>query len=164
MNLAEYRQHVEAVPYGKRLPSALYVFRAADASLGEELDSLLARVAAACGADARHNVLKLRVDELKVSFLAYPEFMTDPHPELHHAITVDLATGKSRQTDYTASKGELSAPGPRTTGPVCGTYGGRGRGRALRTDNDDWLQVELGTIAERERCDHPSAQAATGRR
>src|SRR6185503_4374101 len=101
MNLAGYRQHVEAIPYGKRLLSALYVFRAEGASLGETLDALLTRVAATCGADARHNVIKFRLDELKVSFLAYPEFMTDPHPELHHAITVDLATGKSRQTDYT---------------------------------------------------------------
>ena len=157
MNLAEYRQYVEAIPYGKRLPLALYVFRADGASLGEKLDALLARVAVTCGADARHNVIKFRLDELKVSFLAYPEFMTDPHPELHHAITVDLATGKSRQTDYTASKGELSAPGTCTTGPVCSAYRGRRRGRALRTDNDDWLQVELGTTAETERCDHPSA-------
>jgi hypothetical protein len=101
MNLAEYRQQVEAIPYGKRLPSALYVFRAEGASLGEKLDALLTRVAATCGADARHNVIKFRLDELKVSFLAYPEFMTDPHPALHHAITVDLASGKSRQTDYT---------------------------------------------------------------
>ena len=103
MNLAEYRQHVEAIPYGKRLPSAIYVFRVEGASLGEKLDALLTRVAATCGADARHNVIKFRLDELKVSFLAYPEFMTDPHPELHHAITVDLATGKSRQTDYTTN-------------------------------------------------------------
>ena len=50
--------------------------------MGEKLDALLTRVAATCGADARHNVIKFRLDELKVSFLAYPEFMTDPHPEL----------------------------------------------------------------------------------
>jgi hypothetical protein len=43
MNLAEYRQYVEAIPYGKRLPSALYVFRADGASLGEKLDALLTR-------------------------------------------------------------------------------------------------------------------------
>jgi hypothetical protein len=53
VNLPEYREHVEAIPYGKRLPSALYVFRAEGASLGEKLDALLTRVAATCGADAR---------------------------------------------------------------------------------------------------------------
>ena len=25
---------------------------------------------------------------------SYPEFMTDPHPALRHAVTVDLVTGK----------------------------------------------------------------------
>ena len=66
MNLAEYRQHVEAIPYGKRLPSALYVFRAEGASLGKKLDALLTRVATTCGADARHNAIKFRLDELKL--------------------------------------------------------------------------------------------------
>jgi len=42
MNLAEYRQHIEAIPYGKRLPSALYVFRIDGASFGEKLDALRA--------------------------------------------------------------------------------------------------------------------------
>ena len=44
---------------------------------------------------------RLRLDELKVSFLSYPDFLDHPHPALRHAITVDLVTGKSRQTDYT---------------------------------------------------------------
>jgi len=62
MNLAEYRQQVEAILYGERLPSALYVFRAEGASLGEKLDALLTRVAIASGAEARHNVLALHLD------------------------------------------------------------------------------------------------------
>ena len=44
MNLTEHRQPVEAVPYGKRLPSATYVFREG-ASLGEKLDALLTQSA-----------------------------------------------------------------------------------------------------------------------
>ena len=31
---------------------------------------------------------------------SYPDFETDPHPVLRHAITIDLATGKARHTDY----------------------------------------------------------------
>jgi hypothetical protein len=46
------------------------------------------------------NLVKLRTDELKLSFLAYPEFETDPHPALRHALSIDLATGKARHTDY----------------------------------------------------------------
>jgi hypothetical protein len=44
--------------------------------------------------------IKFRTDELKVSFLCYPDFMDHPHPTLRHAITVDLASGKARHTDY----------------------------------------------------------------
>jgi hypothetical protein len=155
MTLAQFRQHIDAIPYGKRLPTALYVYRGDGATFGEALDSLLACLAAAFGAEPRagfqsgfasdlekaggearqeegtypkrsatdeqrslsasqpkddakctlesrpkHNVLKFRLDELKISFLAYPDFLTDPHPALRHAITVDLATGKHRVTDY----------------------------------------------------------------
>lgn len=32
--------------------------------------------------------------------LAYPAFESDPHPALRHAITIDLAAGKARHTDY----------------------------------------------------------------
>ena len=31
---------------------------------------------------------------------SYPDFETDPHPVRRHAITIDLATGKARHTDY----------------------------------------------------------------
>jgi len=37
---------------------------------------------------------------LKVSLLSYPDFLTDPHPALRHAITIDLISGKARRTDY----------------------------------------------------------------
>src|SRR5690606_14799750 len=46
------------------------------------------------------NLIKFRTNELKVSFLSYPDFMDAPHPSLRHAITIDLATGKARHTDY----------------------------------------------------------------
>jgi len=62
MKLAEYRQHIEAIRYGKRLPSALYVFRADGASLGETLNALLTQVAIASGGDARQNLLALHFD------------------------------------------------------------------------------------------------------
>ena len=37
----------------------------------------------------------------------YPEFESDPHPVLRHAITIDLAAGKARHTDYA---GNLNPP------------------------------------------------------
>jgi hypothetical protein len=37
---------------------------------------------------------------LKLSFLSYPGFDSEPHPALKRAITIDLATEKARHTDY----------------------------------------------------------------
>lgn len=47
MDLAEYRRHIDALGFGKRLPTAVYLYRDAGVSLGEELDQLIARVIAA---------------------------------------------------------------------------------------------------------------------
>jgi hypothetical protein len=44
--------------------------------------------------------VKFRTDQLKVSFLSYPEFFDDAHPALRKAVIVDLTSGKARHTDY----------------------------------------------------------------
>jgi DNA phosphorothioation-associated putative methyltransferase len=100
MNLGEYKEQVGRIPYGKRLPTALYVHREGLASLGDSLGAVLDQVVARYQIGAEFNLVKFRTDELKVLFLAYPEFDSDPHPALRHAITVDLVTGKARHTDY----------------------------------------------------------------
>jgi hypothetical protein len=100
MNLGEYREQVGGIPYGKRLPTALYVHRAGLAALGGSLGVLLDQVVARYQVSAQFNLVKFRTDELKLSFLAYPEFESNPHPALRHAIAIDLATGKARHTDY----------------------------------------------------------------
>ena len=50
--------------------------------------------------DAKFNVIKFRTGELKVSFLNYPNFLEEAHPELRHAVTIDLVTGRARHTNY----------------------------------------------------------------
>ena len=100
MDLAEYRQCVERIPFGKRVHSAVYVYRVERWTLGDKLDVLLTGIAERCGVSAEFNLVKFRTDELKVSFLAYPDFDCEPHPALRHAITIDLVTGKARHTDY----------------------------------------------------------------
>jgi hypothetical protein len=100
MNLSEYREQVGRIQYGKRLPKTLYVHREGLAGLEGSLGAMLDQVVARYQVSAQFNVVKFRTDELKLSFLAYPEFESDPHPALRLAITIDLATGKARQTDY----------------------------------------------------------------
>lgn len=100
MQIAEYQQHLAALKHGKRLPTAIYVFRQPDTDFGRELNQLLATLAARHGLDEKFNVLKFRTDELKLSFLAYPDFLDAAHPALRHAVTIDLVTGRARHTDY----------------------------------------------------------------
>jgi hypothetical protein len=97
----EYQRHLAALKYGKRLPTAIYVFRQADTDFGPKLNQVLAILATQHGLDAKFNVIKFRTDELKVSFLCYPDFLADAHPALRQAVTIDLVTGKARHTDYT---------------------------------------------------------------
>ena len=91
---------MSALKHGKRLPSAIYVFREANSDFGRELNQVLAILETQHGLDAKYNVIKFRTDELKISFLCYPDFLVDAHPALRHAVTIDLVTGKARHTDY----------------------------------------------------------------
>jgi hypothetical protein len=101
MDLAQYRGAVERIPYGKRLPSSAYVFRGEGSDFGAELNALLAHLAAQFQIGPEFNVLKLRWDELKISFLAYPNFFDVAHPVLQRSATIDLVQGKVRRADYT---------------------------------------------------------------
>lgn len=100
MTLVEYQTLVGKLPFGKRLPTAVYVYWAEQANFGQELNDLVAMLAARHELGAQFNVIKFRTDELKVSFLSYPQFLEEAHPALRHAVTIDLVTGKARHTDY----------------------------------------------------------------
>ncbi len=103
MTLTEYKAVVGKLPYGKCLPTAVYVFRESGSDFGAELNQLVAMLAARYEMGEEFNVIKFRTDELKVSFLSYPDFMKDSHPALRHAVTIDLVSGKARHTDYGAN-------------------------------------------------------------
>jgi hypothetical protein len=96
----DYQKHLSALKYGKRLPSAIYVFREPDSDYGQELNQLVAILVTQHQIGPEFNLVKFRTDEFKVSFLSYPDFGEDAHPALRHAITLDLVTGKARHTDY----------------------------------------------------------------
>ncbi len=103
MTLAEYQQLLLGIAYGKRLPGALYVFRDETSDFGEHLNELMARWSALYAVGTEFNVVKFRTNQLGVSFLSYPEFFKVAHPELRLAVTIDLARGKVRRTDYSGN-------------------------------------------------------------
>ncbi len=100
MDLRGYQELVAGLEFGKRLPTAVYVYRSAGVSLGEDLDRLVGQVVLAFHIGPEFNVLKFRTDEFKVSFLSYPGFVEEAHPALRKAVTVDLRSGKARHNDY----------------------------------------------------------------
>ena len=101
MTSAEYRQALDALPYGKRLPGAVYLIDPGDdPSIPPLLRITVAELRKRLGIGTAFNLLKFHTASPKISFLSYPDFEKDPHPALADAVIVDLVTGKSRRDDY----------------------------------------------------------------
>jgi len=100
MTLDEYRNYVGQIPFGKRLPGALYVYHSGHSPLGAALDLFLETLVRRYEVSSEFNVVKFRTHELEVSFLSYPDFISDAHPALRRSVTIDLVTGRARHTDY----------------------------------------------------------------
>ena len=103
-DLRRISRATERSTVGKQTPSALYVHKSA-------LDALppLLRLYEGCarsyiGRIEGANLIKLRTDEPMVSYLSYPEFESDPHPQLAEATTVHLQTFRVRERHYRGSK------------------------------------------------------------
>ncbi len=103
MNAAAYRQALDALPYGKRLPGAVYFMDPGeDAAIPSLLRITVAELRKRLEIGPEFNLLKFHTASPKISFLGYPDFEKDPHPALKEAIIVDLVTGKVRRDDYQA--------------------------------------------------------------
>ncbi len=91
---------IRAAPFGKTLPTALYVHVDAmdQQPLALRLYEGCAR--AALGAVDGATIVKLRRDEPKVSYLCYPGFERDAHPELVESVSVHLQTFRTRTRRY----------------------------------------------------------------
>ena len=93
VNLSEYKEQVGRIPYGKRLPTALYVHREGLADVGGSLGALLDQVVARYQVPEEFNLVKFRTDEFKLSFLAYPEFVSDEQTLYVHRSLLDRLPG-----------------------------------------------------------------------
>jgi DNA phosphorothioation-associated putative methyltransferase len=100
MTFTDYQQAVENLPYGKRLPTAKYVFTDATTPLPDPLATLVADIRQKIAPDGAHNLIKFHTASFKVSLLHYPQFFDDPHPSLAEAIVIDLAAGQSKHIQY----------------------------------------------------------------
>jgi DNA phosphorothioation-associated putative methyltransferase len=95
-----FRSLVNAIPFGKKLPTSVYLARSASALLASELIESVRRAEAAAKPEPSWNLLKLHTDQFAISFLSYPDFDNDPHPYLAEATKINLNTGSVVRTDY----------------------------------------------------------------
>jgi DNA phosphorothioation-associated putative methyltransferase len=101
MTSTEYRTTLDALPYGKRLPGAVYLIDPGDpVAIPQLLRITVAELRKRLEIGPGFNLLKFHTASPKISFLAYPDFEKDPHPAVRESIIVDLVTGKTRRDDY----------------------------------------------------------------
>lgn len=101
MNSAQYREALAALPFGKRLPTALYILDLGDDSrIPLMLRITTAELRTRLEIGPEFNLLKFHTNIPKISFLAYPGFEKQAHPTLSESVIVDLITGKVRRDDY----------------------------------------------------------------
>jgi DNA phosphorothioation-associated putative methyltransferase len=101
MDLVQFSSWISSLPYGKKLPGALYITRPTDwSTLAPELAVTIERAMIASKPDPEWNLLKLHTDQVAISFLTYPDFDSDPHPALAEAVKINMNSGSISKTDY----------------------------------------------------------------
>lgn len=101
MNRAEFVRWVNALTFGKRLPTAVYIHRPQDwRIISPELAATVERAMNAARPDPGWNLLKLHTDQVAITFLTYPEFDSVPHPALAEATKINLNTGAVVRMEY----------------------------------------------------------------
>lgn len=85
---------------GKLTPNALYVHTSALEALSSVLRLFEGCARGYLGQVEGANLIKLHRDEPKVSYLSYPTFESDPHPELASSLTVHLQTFRVRYQEF----------------------------------------------------------------
>lgn len=85
---------------GKLLPAAFYVHASALSAMPVPLRLYEGCARALAGTVDGANLVKLSRRERKVSYLAYPDFERNAHPELRHSTRVDLQTFDVRTRRY----------------------------------------------------------------
>jgi DNA phosphorothioation-associated putative methyltransferase len=103
MTFTEYQQAVENLPYGKRLPTARYVFTDSDHPLPEPLATLVSAMRQKFAPDGQHNLVKFHTQSFKISLLHYPRFFEEAHPALAEAIVADLLAGQAKKLKYSGN-------------------------------------------------------------
>lgn len=96
------RRTCEALTFGKKLPDDYYVHRSGEQRLPALLRLLVFAARQVVG-ETNYEIVKFSLDGRKVSFLRYPQFDDEAHPELVLSVRVYLPTASYTVRDYSDS-------------------------------------------------------------
>lgn len=99
MKASDFAIALQQLGFGKKLPTAVYVYAPTSEPLPPALRGIIDRLRHRLQLDESYNVLKFSKD-FSVSFLRYPSFFEIPHPVLAESVRVQLATGAAKRIAY----------------------------------------------------------------
>ncbi|GAA4493794.1 DNA phosphorothioation-associated putative methyltransferase [Pseudaeromonas paramecii] len=103
LTAAEFAQRVATLPFGKRLPEAIYLHRETLSRTDPGLSRFVEAVGQALKvAPDEWNLVKLGREQFRLSLLHYPDFFSDAYPTLRQSVTVDLSRLQHRVVIYDA--------------------------------------------------------------
>lgn len=98
-----YSSTCKSSRFGKIMPEALYIHVSALPTLDPLLLQYEAQARNLVPPIMEVNIIKFKTNQLKISYLSYPDFDTDPHPALKTSIQVNLVNLKVTYRDYSNS-------------------------------------------------------------
>lgn len=99
-SLKSVQTAIAAADVGKNTQGALYVHTSALGQLPATLKTLEARARKIVGGREGATIVKFDKNALKLSYLKYPKFDSDPHPALLSGVRVNLSDGTFTRSEY----------------------------------------------------------------
>jgi len=99
----DFAKRIQRLPVGKKIKDAVYLHRESISMYDADLWEYVKEIGTRYRIEPHFNVVKIRSSGEKISFLSYPDFDEDPHPQLAESAAINLSTGKIGRHDYRQS-------------------------------------------------------------
>lgn len=100
MKRETYAELLSDLPFGKRLNNAIYLHTQTLECCPDAIRGFVEEIWNHARVGPEYNVVKFSLSEFRVSFLSYPDFFEEPHPQLRSSLSINLTSGRSRKHDY----------------------------------------------------------------
>jgi hypothetical protein len=101
MNAEQFKELVNSLDVGKKLPDSIYFHKDTFSDVPEVLSKFIKIIAKALKIeDDKWNLVKVFRKDFRLSLLNYPLFFEDSYPALEQSVNVDLTKLSHRITNY----------------------------------------------------------------